>query len=70
MKVALEIRGKTTEWAITVDLSSEQIDAMRADGIEIGVVVNSVPGWIFDAGLVTPWMFVQDLWNFKNPFRG
>ena len=70
MKVALEIQGKNIKWAVTADMPEHQIQAMREDGLEVGIIVNSMPMWVLNAGLATPWMFFQDLWNLNNPFRG
>lgn len=42
---------------------------MRSDGLNIIVPENIIPAWVVDAGLLRPWCFLQDLWNFKNPFR-
>lgn len=69
-RVILHIRGKKNEWGVAADMNQSQIDAMREDGIEIGVLENSMPAWIADAGLARPWCFFQDIWNFKNPFNG
>lgn len=68
MRVIMEVRGKTSSWIITGDASREQIDAMRADGLDVGIVENKIPAWVVDVGLLKPWCFVQDVWNFRNPF--
>lgn len=68
-QAVLSIRGKQSEWGLTVPMKQGQIDAMRADGIEIGILANTVPFWIAECGLTRPWCFVQDIWNFKNPWR-
>ena len=68
-RVELVMRGNSSEWAVSCDMSSAQIDAMVADGIEIGIVHHSVPMWAVDIGLLRPWCFVQDVFNFRNPFK-
>lgn len=68
MLTIIELRGKTGEWLVTSDMSRAQIDAMREDGIEVGIVENMAPEWIVDIGLLKPWCFVQDVWNLRNPF--
>lgn len=65
----LDVRGKAHEWGLTVPMKQAQIDAMREDGIEVGILENVVPFWINECGLTLPWCFFQDIWNFKNPFR-
>ena len=65
----IEVRGRTGEWGIPAQLSDQTIEDMRADGVEIIVPENSVPGWIVSAGLVTPWIFLQDIYLLRNPWR-
>lgn len=69
MRCTVDVRGKQSEWGIPADLSREAIDAMRADGVNIIIPENIIPLWVVEAGLVRPWCFFQDLWNFKNPMR-
>lgn len=68
MRCVVDVRGKQSEWGIPSDLSREAIDDMRADGVSIIVPENIIPVWVVDLGLTRPWCFLQDLWNFKNPF--
>jgi hypothetical protein len=69
-RASVDVRGKQLEWSVTWNASQEQIDAMRADGIDIWMPENSIPAWVVDIGLLRPWCFFQDIWNFKNPFKG
>ena len=68
-KAVLDIRGRRGEWGVTADMPMKQIEAMRADGIEVGILENTIPAWVVACGLTRPWCFVQDVFNFKNPFR-
>ena len=34
----------------------------RADGLEIDEIVNVIPEWAVAAGLLRPWVQVQDAW--------
>jgi len=67
--VSVEIRGNRSTWGVNWHASQEQIDAMRQDGIEVYELENIVPAWVVDAGLMRPFVFLQDLWNLKNPFK-
>lgn len=67
--VFVEVRGRQSEWGINWYADNEQIEAMRADGIEIFEVENTVPAWIADIGMTAAWCAIQDIWNLKNPFR-
>lgn len=69
-RAAIEVRGERNTWGVSWDASQEQIDAMRADGIEVDIVVNSIPQWVAELGYwpTRTWCFFQDVWNLKNPF--
>lgn len=68
-RMNIDVRGKCHEWSVKCDMSQAQIDAMRDDGIELFEVVNSIPMWVVELGLVRPWCFFQDVFNFRNPFE-
>lgn len=68
-QVMLTVRGKQHEWCVHCDMSKSQIDDMIADGVDLGVVYNSFPEWVAPAGLARPWCFIEDLFNFRNPFH-
>lgn len=65
----VDVRGKQHEWGLNVPMSQDQIDAMREDGIEVNILVHTVPVWAAEVGLLPLWCAVQDIWNFRNPFR-
>lgn len=55
------IRGHEHEWR--VEVSEDSVEDMRADGIEVLEIVNSIPAWAMDAGLGRVWMLTQDIWD-------
>ena len=67
--VSVEIRGQRSCWGVNWYATADQVEAMRADGIEVYEIENIIPSWIAEAGLVRPFVFLQDLWNLKNPFK-
>jgi len=69
-RASIEIRGKHSRWDVTWDAPQSQIDGMREDGIEVDLVVNTIPVWVAELGYgpARAWCFLQDLWNLKNPF--
>lgn len=69
MRVITTIRGKSDEWIMVSDMSRAQVDGMRADGIDVGEVMNTIPDWAVASGLRPVWFFVQNAWNFRNPFK-
>ncbi len=66
---SITIRGKQSTWAVNWHATPDEIEAMRADGIEVFEIENIIPAWVVDAGLTRTFVFFQDLWNFKNPFK-
>lgn len=67
----LTIRGKDKTWGFTINVDPKYLPEWRADGLEIDEIVNSVPMWVVELGIpVRLWCFFQDIFNFKNPFRG
>jgi len=67
-RYALIIRGKEKEWIFTTFLQPKHIKDYLEDGIQVEEVVNSIPLWAQQLGLTRIWFFIQDLFNFKNPF--
>ena len=55
------VRGEHHEWRVTV--AEESVADMRADGIEVLEIVNTIPAWVVDAGFASVWVFAQDLWD-------
>ena len=66
--VTFDIRGQHHRWSVDAVMSQRQIDDMRADGVDVGELINAVPEWAVDMGLLRPWCFVQDVLSFRNPF--
>ncbi|HEU4342164.1 MAG TPA: hypothetical protein VFU31_11385 [Candidatus Binatia bacterium] len=66
----IEVRGKSSRWVVNWHAPQEQIDAMREDGIEVGIVQYIIPAWVVDLGYgpTRVWCFFSDVWNLKNPF--
>lgn len=67
--IGLEVRGDTKSWGFHFYGDPKHIPEWRADGLEVSEIENLIPAWVVDLGLARAWCFVQDLWNFKNPFR-
>lgn len=65
----LDVRGRSHTWGIEFFANDDQIKRMRDDGLDVCTLENSMPEWVFDIGLARAWCFVEDVWNFRNPFR-
>ena len=59
----LQIRGKNKLYNFTVRGNNELLEEQRDDGLDINPLVNIVPEWIVNIGLLHPWCFFQDLLN-------
>lgn len=66
--ISIEVRGTRRRWSVNAHASTKEIEAMRADGIDVCEIVNVIPAWVVDARLTRPFIALQELWNFKNPF--
>lgn len=67
-KYLIEVRGRRATWSIDFCASKAQIEDLRADGVEVYEVINTVPLWVADLGLTKVWCFLEDVFNFRNPF--
>jgi hypothetical protein len=68
-KYALIIRGKEKEWTFITHADSKYVNDWLEDDLQIEEVVNSIPIWAHDLGLTRIWFFIQDIFNFRNPFK-
>lgn len=62
------IRGKQHEWMFVTKGDMRDLEQWLHDGIQIYPIVNIIPKWVVDSGLRKPWCFLQDVFNFKNPW--
>lgn len=60
-KFTTTVRGREHEWRVLVEEIS--VEDMRADGIEVLEIANTIPAWAVDAGIGGAWMLVQDIWD-------
>lgn len=63
--LSLEVRGIEKNWSFNFYGDPKHLDAWREDGLVVNEIVNTIPEWVVDAGLLKPWIFFQDLFNFK-----
>jgi hypothetical protein len=67
--MGLSVRGKSKTWGFMFYGDPKHIKEWREDGLDVSEIENTVPEWVADLGLVRPWCFLQDVFNFRNPFR-
>ena len=65
MKIEVIVRGKLKTWGIESCVSKEQYEEMMDDGVDVNIIVNSIPSWAQELGLTKMWFFVQDVFNFR-----
>lgn len=63
--LSLEVRGNEKNWSFSFYGDPKHLDDWREDGLVVNEIVNTIPEWVVDAGLLKPWVFFQDLFNFK-----
>jgi len=66
--MSIVVQGEEHEWSFTFYGNPDHMEDWIDDGLEVYLVENVIPLWIWNAGLERPWCFLQDLFNFKNPF--
>lgn len=67
--MTVTVRGKEKVWTFPFYGDPKYMKDWEDDELEVFEVVNMIPVWVVDCGLVRPWCFLQDLFNFKNPFK-
>lgn len=68
-RMLLIVRGREHAWEVVFYANHRQARTMCKDGLQVYEVVNTVPRAVARLGLATPWCFLQDIFNFKNPIR-
>ena len=63
--LSIEVRGNENSWAFNFYGDSKHLDTWRDDGLIVNEIINTIPEWIVDLGLIRIWTFFQDLFNFK-----
>lgn len=68
-RYSVTVRGREKRWSFPVWALPEHVEDWRRDGMEVEEVLNVIPGWVVHAGLLRPWLFFEDVFNFRNPFE-
>lgn len=67
--ICIVVKGNRRTWGFRFKGDPKHLPEWRADGLDVYIPENSIPMWVVRAGLIHPWCFLQDLFNFKNPWR-
>ncbi len=63
--LSIQVKGQNKTWSFNFIGDTKYLDEWREDGLEIDEVINSVPVCVNEIGLTRPWIFFQDLFNFR-----
>ena len=66
--LSVTVKGNEKKYCFNFYGDPKYIPEWEADGLEVVEILNTIPIWVVDAGLTKPWIFMQDIFNFKNPF--
>lgn len=64
------VPGKRSRWCFIVYGDPKHLPEWRDDGLEIYLVEYSIPPWTLAFPGAYVWCFLQDVFNFRNPWRG
>lgn len=65
--LSITVQGKRCKWTFEFMGDPKYLDEWRADGLDIDEVCNIIPEWM-PGSLIKPFYYLQDLFNFKNPW--
>jgi len=46
-------------------MSVEVVENLRANGYDVYEILTIIPNWVVDVGLLRPWVFCSDVFNFR-----
>lgn len=67
--LSITVRGAQKTWSFSFYGDPKHIEEWRDDGLDVVEICNTVTEWVNDLGLVRPWCFVQDILNFRSPWK-
>lgn len=67
--LSIVVQGDKQKWGFHFYGDPKHLPLWLKDGLEIKPIDNVIPFWVASFNLVRPWLFLQDLFNFKNPFN-
>lgn len=67
--MSIQVTGVDHKWCFEFYADPKYLHDWEKDGLDIVVLENTIPVWTTNIGLTKVWCFMQDLFNFKNPFK-
>lgn len=65
--LSITVKGNRHEWSFSFYGDTKYLEEWRSDGLLVDEVSNIIPAWV-PGKLVWAWVFLQDVFNFNNPF--
>lgn len=65
----ITVNGKQHRWSFLTYADPQYLQEWWDDELEIFQVSHVIPAWL-PAWAFRPWCIAQDIFNFKNPWRG
>lgn len=62
-RMSVTVRGRQHEWSFPFAGDEKHLQEWRDDGLEVVIVENTVPMLVAELGLVRPWCWCQDFWQ-------
>ena len=67
--LSITVKGIEKTWSFSFYFDPQYINEWRADGLDVVEIENVIPIWAQRLGLTKIWCRLQDIFNFKNPWR-
>ena len=68
---SLSVRTESGKhFTFTTMVDPKYVDEWRAEGIEIDELINVIPEWVVDVGLLKPYMWLQDFIRIPSRWFG
>jgi hypothetical protein len=67
--MGIHVKGKNKTWGFAFMGETEFLKEWQDDGLDVFLIENTIPEWVANLGLVRVWCFLQDVFNFRNPWR-
>lgn len=67
--MSIVVQGKTSKYSFEFYGDPSFLPVYEREGLDISLVENIIPCWVVKYNLTKIYIFFQDVWNFKNPFR-
>lgn len=68
-QLSMTVKGKNHTWCFDILVDERYVQDWLDDGLNIVAIENTIPMLVNEIGLTHIWVYMQDLFNFRNPFK-